>query len=114
MKIYLAIIIVVALLIIGFMIFLTVTKRRRTMATNFRALLIIGFSLIPVGIATKNYWIWLIGIVFMIISLVNRKQWKNELQWSELPASEKVVRVFLMAIAIILFIAGVTLFLIRK
>jgi hypothetical protein len=111
---YIGIMFIVALVTVGFMIFLTVTRRKRTQTTNFRALLLVGFSFIPVGIATKNYLLWLIGFLFIFVSLINRKQWKIEKRWQELPVSEKAVRFFMMAIAVILLLASVTLFFIKR
>jgi hypothetical protein len=96
------------------MIVFAVRKRKRAQTTNYRALFIVGLSFIPVGITTKDYWIWLIGLVFMIISLANRKEWKNERKWSDLTNPEKAIRFFMMAVGIILLIAGITLFFLRK
>ncbi len=110
MKIYLAVMIIIALIVIGLMIIFTVTKRKRTQTTNYRALFIVGLSFIPVSIATKNTRILILGLIFLLISLLNRKEWKNEKRWLGLTQTEKATRLLLMAVGIILLIAGVTLY----
>ena len=114
MKIYLAVMIVVALVVIALAIIFAVTQRKKRQTTNYRALFIIGISFLPVGIATKNPGIWIMGLIFLIISLVNRKEWQSEKKWTELSMSDKALRLTLMIVGFLLLVAGVALFFLKK
>jgi len=47
-------------------------------STNFKALFVLGISLLAAGTGTDIIAISIVGFVFLIISLVNRKEWVNK------------------------------------
>lgn len=45
---------------------------------DYRVFFIIGISWLPIGIATENIGLVGIGVVFMLIGLAHRDEWKDE------------------------------------
>jgi hypothetical protein len=67
--------------------------KERKHVPNYKALFIIGFSWIPVGIATHNPAFWAIGAVFLLTGLANKDKWKQETKWSDLPRRTRMLKI---------------------
>ena len=50
-------------------------KANDTRQHNYRVLFIVGLTWIPIGLATENTTFWILGTVFMLTGLANRKKW---------------------------------------
>lgn len=107
--------------IFGFII-ATVLKKdngepREKKPINYRVFFIIGITYNTIGIITKNYLFNIAGIIFMIVSLINRKKWKDykEPKWSELSPKQKKSRILLISFLGLMVLAGVvTLFIVEN
>ena len=89
-------------------VMLLVYKRRGEKAEpNYRALFISGIVWLPIGIATKNPGLWVMGLVLLIIGLANKDKWGEEKKWSDLsPAERKTKLILVIGLALVL-IAGI-------
>jgi hypothetical protein len=106
--------IVIALITIGLGIYFLITQRKKKVTPNYRTLFIIGIIWLPAGFAIHNYALSAIGLVFLIISLLNRKKWKEEKKWSDLTLQEKKTKYILIGIATFLLIIGmIVIFLVK-
>jgi beta-lactamase regulating signal transducer with metallopeptidase domain len=114
MNTWLVLMIVVAAIIIGLGIFMAIRVRRTNERPNYRAWLIIGLSWIPLGIATKNPFFYIVGAAFIIISLLNKDKWREEKKWSEHTRAEKILKIVLVSIVAIMLIAMVIIFFLRR
>ena len=70
-----AIVIVLALSIGVF--FVVRNRGLETRVDDYRVFFIMGAAFIPIGIATKNSAMWIIGLVFIILGATNRDKWRN-------------------------------------
>src|SRR4030043_2081396 len=78
------------LVVLGVLAFLFTRKKKRP--TNYYAIFILGVCLIPVGIPTGNYAISALGLIYMILGLAHRKEWKkNRFSWKKLGNSERIL-----------------------
>ena len=53
-------------------------NKQKQRNANYRAFFILGISFLPIGIATANPAFMVLGLVFLAISLINRKKWKTD------------------------------------
>ncbi len=79
--------------------------KTRKRVPNYKALFIIGFSWIPVGIATHNPAFWGIGAIFLLTGLANKDKWKQGTRWSDLPRRTRTLKIaFAVGIAMLLLL----------
>ena len=89
-------------------------NKDQNIETSYRAFFILGISFLPIGIATDNPGLWVMGAVFLILGLANRDKWKAQPKWSEL-GPEKRRNVFFIILGLVMLLAlGVVFFLFAK
>ncbi|MCP5093951.1 MAG: hypothetical protein GY943_00200 [Chloroflexi bacterium] len=71
--------IIIVLMLVLFLAFLIIVYRRKgeMPKTDYRLFFILGIIWLPMGIATDNSGLWVIGLVFLITGLANRDKWKD-------------------------------------
>ena len=113
MQIWLIIAIAITLLFLGVItIFATRGKKRPTDYYNF---FIMGIIWTAVGIPLKNYILSVAGLIFLIISIVHKKDWeKNRLRWDDLDNKEKKWKVIIILSLGIILLAGFAILLLTK
>ncbi len=85
-------------------IFLRKSHRRPVDYYNF---FIIGTIWFVIGLPTGNFSLWAIGLLFIITSLVHRKDWKkNRRRWKDLSKKEKNISLIITILLAILVAAG--------
>ncbi len=114
MNIWLILMIAIAIIIIGLLVFMIITRRKTEQTPNYRSWLFIGICWIPLGIATKNLFFYIMGMVFIIVSLVNKNKWREEKKWIDLSPAEKRLKIILMCVVAILLITLVFFFFVRR
>ena len=98
-------------LLIAFLVTIFVMRRKGVKTTaNYRGLFIIGIALGVVGISGHNPPIVGLGLIYMIVSLINRKKWKDQPKWSELSPTERKLKLALLIVLGVLLIAGVAMY----
>jgi hypothetical protein len=103
--------IVFGLLIVGLLVaFIVLIRGREKFTPNYRALFVMGIiwlgAGIPLGISTGNSGLWVMGLIFFMIGLLNRDKWEEEKKWSDLSQGEKSLKIFLMIGLSVLLLAG--------
>jgi hypothetical protein len=71
-------IVIVILLALSLGVFFVVRSRRlESRVDDNRVFFIMGAAFIPIGIATENSAMWIIGLVFIILGATNRDKWRT-------------------------------------
>jgi len=113
MILWVLIAILIALILIGFLTFLLVKKKRRPI--DYYSWFIIGIIWIPIGIATGNHFLWILGLAFIIVSLINKDKWeKNRRIWKNIDKNERRLMIIIAVILGFLVAAGIVLLLSNK
>lgn len=103
---------VVALLVVAFVVYRRKGERPKP---DYRVFFILGITWLTLGIATENPTFWVMGAVFLIVSLVNRDKWKDAEKWSDLSSSQRTIRLLVvLGLALVLVLAVATFFLARR
>ncbi len=110
------VIIIAALLLVGFVIAIIamINRRKENRKPNYIAFFIIGICWIPLGISTGNYLFSIIGLLCLIVGLVNRKSWNNQPKWEELSPAEKKIKIALIIFSSLILILGIVLYFITR
>lgn len=90
-----------------FLMFTTFRGEREKSIPNYRTMFIIGIAIMSSGFVLDNPALWIVGIVFMIIGLANRKQWGQQTKWSDLSSDAKKVKLLLVGGLLLLSLLGV-------
>ena len=105
-------IIIAVFLLVGLVIAIiaTIIKRKENRKPNYKAFFIIGVCWVPIGIATQNYVFMVIGLVFLVLGLLNRKSWENQPKWEDLSPAEKKIKLALIIFLSLILILGVVFY----
>ncbi|MCF7835920.1 MAG: hypothetical protein K9M15_02245 [Candidatus Marinimicrobia bacterium] len=107
MYLYLMLSILLAVIIIGVVFAILVSKGKiNQQGPDYRAFFIIGMSWIPIGFVLGNPGLWGAGVVFMIIGLTNKKKWKDAPKWKDLSPEQRNFKKWAMVVFGILILAG--------
>ena len=92
----------------------TIIKKKENRKPNYKAFFIIGITWIPIGIATQNYVFTFVGLVFIILGITKKKEWKNQPKWEELSPAEKKVKIALIIFLTLILISGIIFYFITR
>lgn len=82
---------------------------------DYRVFFILGITWLPLGIATDNPGFWGMGAVFLLVGLLNRDKWKEQEKWSDLPSSQRNLKILLIVLGLVLtMVLGVTTFFVAR
>ena len=110
-------IIIAVFLLVGLVIAIiaTIIKRKENRKPNYKAFFIIGVCWVPIGIATQNYVFMVIGLVFLVLGLLNRKSWENQPKWEDLsPAEKKIKLALIIFLSVVLIIGAIFYFIVNN
>jgi heme/copper-type cytochrome/quinol oxidase subunit 2 len=102
--------IAIAVVIVGLAVIFAVVQRKKKEPPNYRSLFFIGLCWIPLGVATKNPAFYIMGMIFIIVSLLNKNKWRREKSWSEHTPAEKSLKIALVSIILIMLIVLVIIY----
>ena len=96
-------IIAIGVLIILFAVIAWQANRIKKRPVDYYTFFIIGIIWLPFGIATGNTSLWMLGLIFTIIGLAHRSEWKkNRVRWCDLTEEEKrFKRIIIIALTIV-------------
>lgn len=104
-KIWLILSLVILLLIVALAVFFLGNKKK---SVDYYALFISGIAWIFAGVPLKNYGLSVLGIVFLVIGLKHKDQWRtNRHSWDKMNKKEKIVKlvVLLALVSLVLYSA---------
>ena len=105
------VLVIIFVVVVALAIASLLLQRKRKEAPDYYALFIMGIIWLGAGLPLKNYPIWVVGLVFVIVGWVNKDKWHdNRKKWDELNSLEKILKAFLIAILTILLAAGVIIY----
>ena len=91
-------------------------KKKRPV--DYQTWFTMGIIWTGIGIPLKNYALSIMGIVFMIVSIVHKKEWKKNHKankWEKLSSKEQKFKLWiLLTLGILMFIGLVVLFFFTK
>ncbi|MFC1728620.1 hypothetical protein ACFLZ7_04105 [Nanoarchaeota archaeon] len=90
-------------------------KKKYKRPMDYYNLFIIGLVWFVIGIPLGNSVLWMLGLVFMIVGLSHKKEWKkNRRKWKDLKKGERKLVLGITIILSLLLIAGVAVLLLIK
>ena len=103
-------------ILIGFVISIIASsiRRKENRKPNYKVFFIIGICWAPLGIATQNYVFIVLGSVFLILGLINRKKWEAQPKWNELSPEAKKIKIAMMIFLAAILIMGLVFYLIAQ
>lgn len=93
----------IALLLVSFFVMRRGEKKHKI---DYRTLFILGIVWIPIGLATGNHILWIVGLALFTVGYMNRNKWERQKPLSELDTSERKLRIALLIGLALLFIVG--------
>lgn len=79
---------------------------------DYRMLFMIGIIFLPIAFSSDALILPVMSLAFIAIGLWNKKKWKKEPKWSEMPPGKRIVIVALMiALAILVIVTFASLYL---
>ena len=110
------ILVTIAIMIILLAVLVIVSFRKTKRPPDYYALFWVGVFWFIIGLPFGNSWLWMLGIVFMVIGLANRKKWKkNRRTWEQVGKKErKFMTIFMIAILLIVLVGIALLLLMQK
>lgn len=102
------------LIVAIFIAFLFLNKNKKS-PPDYYSFFIMGITWlvigIPLGVSSKNYGLFAMGVVFTIVGLVNKKKWKeNHRTWRQLSKEEKRAKTILIGILSVFALAGLIVY----
>jgi hypothetical protein len=95
------------ILLIAIVLAITFYKLNKNRPTDYYVFFIIGIIWLPVGLLIGNYVLAVLGFVFLVAGLANKKKWKeNRVSWGQLSKEEKRIKVVVMVVLLLLIIVG--------
>ena len=74
-----------------------ILRRKHKAPVDYYTFFIIGIIWLPIGLATGNPSLWILGLVFMIVGLVHKDKWKkNHKPWNKLDKQEQKLRIIII------------------
>ena len=105
------ILIAIGVLIILLAVVALWTRKIPRRPPDYYTFFILGIIWLPVGIATGNNALFIMGLVFMALGAAHKKDWeKNKVKWSDLTPEEKKFRKIIIVALAILLMVGVVVF----
>ena len=104
--IIMAIIVVLGLVLMG--VFLLRKQRGEDAPTDYRTFFLMGIPFFAVGIATDNPGLWALGLIYSMVGLSHRDEWKDSPSWGDRSTTEQKRLAILLVLLAGLALVGVT------
>jgi hypothetical protein len=83
-------------------------KKKKVTRIDYYALFWMGIIWIIGGIPLNNYLLITLGLVSLIISLLHKAEWgQQNVKWTDLGKTEKIIRGIVMSVLVILLIMSI-------
>ncbi len=92
-------VIVALIIIIGAIFIFLVAKGKITQSEpDYRTLFMVGIIFLPMGLGRENRIFLLLSFAFITIGLINKKKWKKELKFGDLPSGKKKFKIVILTV----------------
>ena len=104
--------VIIILVGVVFMVFL---RKGKNLKPDYYAFFVMGLIWLPLGIPLKNYGLSVMGLIFLIISLVNKDKWKQNRRksYKNMNKNEKIVFSLVTILLGLLVLIGFIFYLIK-
>lgn len=104
------ILVTIAIVIILLAVLVIVAFRKTKKPADYYALFWTGVFWFIIGIPFDNSTLWMLGLVFMLVGLINKKKWKkNRRTWDQIDKKEKKIMILFMIAILVVVLAGIVL-----
>jgi hypothetical protein len=73
-RIWIIIAVLVLIILLGLIAFVSKKKKH---SPDYKTYFILGVIWLPIGVATGNPGLWILGLVFMALGLANKSKWRE-------------------------------------
>ena len=103
--------IVLGVLVLFLLIAAFALQKKKKRKPDYYVFFIMGLIWLPFGIIMDNSVLWIMGLLFMIVGLAHKKEWKkNRLTWDKLDKNEKKIRAALIIFLALLVLTGIVFY----
>ena len=99
----------IATMLIGLGLIYTFKVNDIGFEVDYRALFFVSLLFICYGFVFGNLAVWGFSSLFLLVSLINVQNWKNEQKWSDLSEEVKKVKLVIIVTIILLFLVSIAL-----
>jgi len=85
---------------------IVIARKKEKHQPDYYTFFIMGITWLAIGLPLKNPGLWVMGIIFLVIGLVNRDKWKDRRTWSGLTPVERNMKLAAIIILGVLALAG--------
>lgn len=101
----------IAIIILGILAILFIKAKEGKHKVDYYSLFIMSIIWLATGILLGNSALWILGIVFLVISLSNKDKWKkNRADWKKITKKQKDILYIATAMLFLLLVAGIIVF----
>ena len=110
--------IAVLIVLLGIVAIIAIRSRKKPQKTDYYTFFIMGIIWFIIGLPTNNSALWMIGLIFMLVGLTHKKEWKanhKANRWENLSPFERKLKFCVIFILGLSVLAGLVVFhLVRK
>ncbi len=107
--------ITVGILFVLLIIAIIVMMRRKSFKPDYYSLFMMGLIWTAIGIPLKNFFMSALGIIFLVVGLMHKKEWKQNRQaWSKLSKKDKKIRIIILVVLGLLVLAGLVVLVLKN
>ncbi|MFH0840892.1 MAG: hypothetical protein V1865_02850 [bacterium] len=96
----------IALIILGLLCLVIGLRKGIKLEPDYRSFFYIGLVWLIIGLPLKNYALFILGLVFLALGLINKDKWKEKKRWAELPKTERWIILISLIIGILALLTG--------
>jgi len=100
---------VASLLILFFIAFVYIYKGKKH-EIDYKGWFYIGIVWLAIGLPLKNFVLFILGLVFVLVGIINKSKWKTSKPWNKLSKEEKKIKLAVMIALGILVVTGIVAF----
>ena len=105
------IMLIIGLLILVLAVIAYFHYKRSGCGFDYYSVFIVGGIWIIFGIILKVHALWIVGIIFFLTGLFNKKKWRKRCMWVDLSGRDKWMKILMIIVLVVLLIAGIILYL---
>ena len=108
---WILIFITVVIVVLGIFAIFFIKAKEGKHKVDYYSLFIMGLIWLAFGIPLENSALWILGIVFLVIGLVNKDKWKkNRMDWKKVTKKQKKIIYIAIVMLFLLVVAGIIVF----
>ena len=104
--------IAIAVLLVLFAVVAIIYKKDKPMKPDYYTFFVMGLIWVLFGIPTDNPALWMMGLVFLAVGLLNKDKWEeNRKRWKDLSKQDQRLKLILVVGLTVTLVLGIGVFL---